>query len=289
MAVAPANAPAPTGQQGEGQGTFDKLKQEWMGFFAKPEVQVGLLQFGSSLLAPGANIGLALSDAAQAAAGTRQAATERDLAAQEAARRGRTVDLTEREIEQRGQSLQLQRESQSEERRQFDRSASQRDRQLDISERLANRPRATTGAGGAKSIPGLSYKTFYDMAMEEETILAETEGREPDFALVSELAADRYAQAYATAQSRLAGGGATAPAEGAPVVAGEGTSAEAPTQANQPPPTPEGYPHINTISDEQWTAIAADPELLAEARKAYGAGNVALKIAETKARTQPQE
>lgn len=91
MALQPEGGIVPTGQN------FDKLKGDWMEFLQRPEVISGMLQFGASALA-GSNPGVALSEAAQAASGTREAIQQRG---QESVRQNlATREVTGREAAQ---------------------------------------------------------------------------------------------------------------------------------------------------------------------------------------------
>lgn len=172
MAVAPQNPPqiiqgASMATQPEGgitpQGqNFDKLKMDWMGVLRQPEVIASMLQLGASQLA-GSNIGASLGEAAQAAAGTREAiqqrgaeAVKQNLATREIA--GREAGQAEQVRANRAQET-LAEKGLQQKQDEFTRSLGLEMQKLGIEQQRANAYAASVATLTDKrlrSIPGYS-------------------------------------------------------------------------------------------------------------------------------------
>jgi hypothetical protein len=254
----PQTATPPTEQT---PANFDKLKGDWMGFLQKPEVIAGLLQFGSSMLTPGSNIGTSLGEAAQAAAGTRQRLTEREQKGVETAQKERQVAVQERGATTQEEQNRIARE-------QLTQQGQLQTRQLDIEQQRANAYAKISALGGGKlGIKERMLPTVRAGWLETAQNMDEF-ADDPEGAM--NYALDKTAEWYA---SEGIGGVGEAPGEGAGTP-GTPPGGKAPTSEGNAPGviTPEGrgYPAIETLTDDQLVAIQADPQALAEAQQVYG-------------------
>ena len=252
------------------QPQFTELRSQWVDFFKRPEVVSGLLQFGSTMLTPGSSVGLALGEAAQAAGKTRQVITGRETELQERGLRERGVQAEERRtgVAERGAATQEEQNRIARERLAQEGELGRRG--LDIeAQRAAAYAQYIGGGGRGSSLTAQDRiaKTAFDAAFETASMMPEFED-DPEGAL--DWAVDYVSRKFGGQTTPPPGG--EPPPDGAPAPGG---AEAAPEEGETTTYTDESgvsrkVPAPQTLTTQDWNAVANDPQLLEGARRAYG-------------------
>lgn len=272
-------------QQGD---SAPDLVRSWTDYFRNPAVISGLLQFGATAMTPGSGgIGPALSAGAEAAnralqfqQATQSAQTSAQLKAREVGAKERTAAAAEQRAgaqERRDESrLMMDQEK----------LGLARER-LKVWEKSLGRARATN----------LTDNVFNMYAKIAQDALSGLTELPPE--VMSEIEDDPAG--WAMRRTMESGAGVTgtptgAGAQASATTAGEPTQTQAPISAQEPAQgrgafptgpgeittpganaptyeqqlTDQGYPPFESLTDDQWRAIFADPQLEQEAIGAYG-------------------
>lgn len=259
LALQPEGGIVPTGQN------FDSLKNDWMTFFQRPEVISGMLQFGASALA-GSDIGTTLAESAQAASGTRQRIQQRGQESVEMAQKDRRVKVEESAAKTAEDRNRIEREQLAQQGSQFGVTTGLKERELGIEEKKANAyaKYLSMGAGGAGRMSAAERALNAALKQAHEVIMNDPEYDDATAQDKFDAAMDLVAGNKLF--SPLFGGGEVPPpgadtAPGGANAGGESVDPGAVTKAIPPP---------NQWTEDQAFALAASPELEAEAIRQHG-------------------
>lgn len=243
MAVAPAVPPQ--GGVAPQNAQQDQLAASWTDFFRRPETIAGLLQFGSSMLTPGSNIGTSLAEAAGAAGRVGQIQQQQTAEQQRQGLAEREQQARERQVAASERSAATQ---ESQEKRQASEFATQQQLEHDRLENALKVARIYAGArGGGAGVPGLDFGDFYMSEAKNEMAAAELEGREPDMGKAAQNAVKAYTAAVAALKGQI-------------------------PQAGQQTANPEFEAFLNVLTSGDATkkaAILADPQATSEAQARF--------------------